>query len=1196
MTRLNGNGLGHGRAPHPHGGLPDPFVLNAVNEMVCNSFFARSQFLDKYIDGRRDIDAECNYPTGEFLPIDVYRALYAREGVAERVVNVWPKECWQVQPKIYENNDAETSETPFETAWNALSQTILGGSVPSFYDASDQDGGDTIWSYLYRADVLSGIGTFGVLLLGLDDGKLLEEPADGVPPDGDPNAGQKTNGNPNAVPHSGAPFSQSSPSAPARSPTSPDSEPLEAPQITNPSQAGPTVPGSEPNPFAPNPDSSADPQPQPDDLLSKSIYGQETQEQKLSSTMGTDAQYFGTQFTPTSFDDGQMEMPIQRDWKDLESSSGGDERSGEYPPSDEFAPGSPGEPTRQLLYLRVFDESLVQVVQYEADIRNPRFGQPLMYLITLNDPNQPHTGVGLPLATVRVHWSRVIHIADNLCNSEIFGVPRMQPVLNRLLDLRKLYSGSAEGYWKGALPILSLETNPQLGGDVVIDQLQMQTMMTSIMNSLQRYMMLTGMTAKTIAPQVADPTPQIAAQIEAICIQLTIPVRVFKGSERGELASSQDDSQWNDRLRHRQSIYLTPRLIAPFVDRLIAVGVLPKPKQYHIEWPDLDSQTDAQKATILLQKSQAYAAYVSGNVESILPPVDYMTRLDNLSPDEAQAVLDDAQQKQEEEQQQAQALADQHGFVPQPPEGFTHPPQPPDGDSDSNSNAPPNAGKATNPAPPMNGNGSDNDSSNDPTENAMRSATAIGQSYFAPGASATGRVLVFHGGAGSGDFGHPGRPGERGGSEPGQGGPKGAAPSSGAETGASTSGHAGKEGTSPAHGEGHAAGHGEHEHQHSPVGSIGMETLHEASHVHEIVHALPKVLAAFGKTEAGKAATGEGIEHGINALHQHAHEAAAHAALQHGAEGAASGEAGAHGEHGGHGEGHNPLGAFAEATGAILGAKVGEHLEKKLGIEEKTKELYQKMKEQHGELAPWLHAAATATSIAIKTTLAHAIAGPLGAVAQGAMGHLGEHILEAATEGLSGFGGFVVPGVTYAALLATHALGSLLDKTGITDTRLAHKAGQLQKHVRESRVMHGATALIHGAEQHVKNLTSLRLLKEGKLAGRHALGAGRAALATVKTMGKAGASATKGLWDRLHVQPAQETSPSYLGGPHMALPTVTGNAATATGKLPTDLTNNPAVEMVIQTIRHAIQAIQKTPLWDKLNTPQGRQLVQGLVT
>src|ERR1700690_4378816 len=100
-----------------------------------------------------------------------------------------------------------------------------------------------------------------------------------------------------------------------------------------------------------------------------------------------------------------------------------------------------------------------------------------MYLVSINAPRQPHTGVGLPLATLRVHWSRIVHLADNLIASEIFGWPRMIPVLNNILDLRKVYGSSAQGFYFGCFAGISLETHPQLGGDVLINQQQVTSMM-----------------------------------------------------------------------------------------------------------------------------------------------------------------------------------------------------------------------------------------------------------------------------------------------------------------------------------------------------------------------------------------------------------------------------------------------------------------------------------------------------------------------------------------------------------------------------------------------------------------------------------------------------------------------------------------------------------------------------------------------
>ena len=326
---------------------------------------------------------------------------------------------------------------------------------------------------------------------------------------------------------------------------------------------------------------------------------------------GTDQQYFGVQFGPS-----------------------------------EVAADVPAKQKRRLLFLRCFDESLVQVVRYEWNVRNPRFGLPVMYRITLNDPREQHSGVGLPLATVFVHWSRVIHVIDNYQSSgtsEVFGVPRMRPVLNRLLDLRKIYSGAGEGYWKTVVANLYFTTHPQLGGDVNVDASGISDAVEKMENGLQRWMILMGMNPQTTPIDLKDPTPHIAAHIEAICIQIGCPIAVFKGSPRGELASAAtDNANWNDRVKHRQNFFVTPQIIVPFLDRLISIGVLPEPKGYTVRWPDLDANTDSQKATIASTITTALSAYVSGNVESMIPPHAFLTQVLNWDEETVKAILDDA--------------------------------------------------------------------------------------------------------------------------------------------------------------------------------------------------------------------------------------------------------------------------------------------------------------------------------------------------------------------------------------------------------------------------------------------------------------------------------------------------------------------------------------------------------------------------
>ena len=319
---------------------------------------------------------------------------------------------------------------------------------------------------------------------------------------------------------------------------------------------------------------------------------------------------------------------------------------------------SPVKDASELLFLREFDESLVSVASLVADRTDRRFGRPESYNITLGEHNeaQHFSGAGVSQSSTgesKVHWTRVIHIADNLRSSEVFGVPRMKTVYNRLMDLRKLYAGSAEMYWRGAFPGLSFETHPQLGGDIDLstaDKDALRDVAEQYMNTLQRYIQTTGMTVKSLAPQVVDPTPQIDTQIEALCIYMAIPKRIFTGSERGELASSQDMITWNGRIQERQNNYISPRIIAPLVDRLITVGVLPEPKEgYRIKWPDMTSITAIDQAEVALKNTEAMAKYVGGNVEALIEPVDFLVRIIGMTEDEATEVVDAAMSRIEDE-------------------------------------------------------------------------------------------------------------------------------------------------------------------------------------------------------------------------------------------------------------------------------------------------------------------------------------------------------------------------------------------------------------------------------------------------------------------------------------------------------------------------------------------------------------------
>lgn len=492
---------------------------------IGNSLLARADLLRNLTDPRRDIDDECGRPklTQAIDPL-LYQQLYDRHAIAGRVVELWPEETWKVVPDLSDDEDPEV-ETEFDLSFQQFGKDLRGETS---YLASDEYN-HPLWDYLKRLDILSGIGKYGVMLIGLNDGRELREPAAGIEEQHSMPRSSSSNNN--------------------------------AASTTADTAEVPTGP-----------------------------YGLTVNAEALQG--------------------------------------------------------------RKVTYLRVFPESLALITQYEGNISSPRFGQPVMYQLTFNDPRLSTSSIGMPIATLDVHWTRVIHVPSTLegSSSEIFGIPRQQQVLDNLLELRKIYGADGEGFWRGAILKLFFSTHPQLGGDAYVDDVKLRNSMEAMMNGLQQWMSMMGMQVTPVAPEVTDPNPHTQCQLEAISIKTGIPKRILMGSERGELSSAQDSDEWAGRVRGRQLGTATNRLIAPTIDRLILLGALAPPQApgYKPYWPDLKSRTEDEKANNATKFAMALAQYVSSGGESVITVVDFLVLFMGLDEETAQAVYERALDNEEQ--------------------------------------------------------------------------------------------------------------------------------------------------------------------------------------------------------------------------------------------------------------------------------------------------------------------------------------------------------------------------------------------------------------------------------------------------------------------------------------------------------------------------------------------------------------------
>lgn len=137
-------------------------AIFAINRLYQSRAELATQ-LGKQYEGKRDVYKAAGYKKEiEFLDYD---AKYTRQDIAGRVVDAPAIATWSEPPEI---RDGDEGETPFTKMWEKL--VNFNKLVDSIDDQK------SIWHFLTRIDMMSGIGRYGVLLVGINDGLDLDKP------------------------------------------------------------------------------------------------------------------------------------------------------------------------------------------------------------------------------------------------------------------------------------------------------------------------------------------------------------------------------------------------------------------------------------------------------------------------------------------------------------------------------------------------------------------------------------------------------------------------------------------------------------------------------------------------------------------------------------------------------------------------------------------------------------------------------------------------------------------------------------------------------------------------------------------------------------------------------------------------------------------------------------------------------------
>lgn len=123
----------------------DVATLRAASASIMMDRYRFANIAGLSFEGKRDFYATFGYP--KILSYADYRAMYLRGGIAKRVVEVLPKATWRGGTEIVEDENPDIS--------TALEQAFL-----------DLDERFNLWSKFQQVDILAGLSSFAVLLIG----------------------------------------------------------------------------------------------------------------------------------------------------------------------------------------------------------------------------------------------------------------------------------------------------------------------------------------------------------------------------------------------------------------------------------------------------------------------------------------------------------------------------------------------------------------------------------------------------------------------------------------------------------------------------------------------------------------------------------------------------------------------------------------------------------------------------------------------------------------------------------------------------------------------------------------------------------------------------------------------------------------------------------------------------------------------
>lgn len=249
-----------------------------------------------------------------------------------------------------------------------------------------------------------------------------------------------------------------------------------------------------------------------------------------------------------------------------------------------------GEAT-EVKYITPMSERRISDFALGENPANERYNLPVMWELDFEDDEHKS-----------VHWTRVVHISEQQREHAIYQVPPLRPIYNRIMDWQKVIGGAAEMFWRGADRKMVANLDPSAGK--IQDEGELQTQVEEMRHGLRDTVYARGLELDSLSGEEIDPRGVKEVILDAISSETGIPKRILVGSEAGELASTQDRSNFYERVEDRRERHCEPDILRPMVERLQRAGIIPE-GEFVVDWPPLFTLDEIERAEVQAKKARA---------------------------------------------------------------------------------------------------------------------------------------------------------------------------------------------------------------------------------------------------------------------------------------------------------------------------------------------------------------------------------------------------------------------------------------------------------------------------------------------------------------------------------------------------------------------------------------------------------------